>query len=109
MPESTEVRVLAQTVAKRMNLVPWWQHRAAILPEVYRRLGLGEWSAGKKRARVTAPKRVECAVCMEEGIELVVLVPCAHKRICNGCADRCRGKCPICRCAFRSRISRIYD
>ena len=105
MPETKEVRVLARIVGKRLGLDPWWDHRDAVLPEVYARLGLGTY---KGRRSAPAPVLTECAVCLEAAA-LVVLVPCGHRRICGPCADRCRGTCPICRAQFRSHLARIYD
>ena len=104
-----KVRKMARLVAKETKQEPWHEHRAEVLPEVYRRLGSAFTATGKRRAPapVVAPA-VECAVCMEEN-PLVTLVPCGHRRICRTCAARVRGKCPICRAAFRDTLARVFD
>lgn len=110
MPETKEVRVLAALVGKRTGLTPWWEHRDAVLPEVYRSLGLGPYRAKRKRV-VAAAATVgpECAVCLEQCDNLVLLVPCGHRKVCSQCASRCNGRCPICRRPFTEQVERIYE
>ena len=110
MPLPSNVRACARVVAKRRGLEPWSDHRDAVLPEVYRDLGLGAYTpkGNAKRKRPAAPAAPpECAVCMEPS-ELVVLVPCGHQKVCGACAERCRDRCPVCRVPFISIVTRVY-
>jgi hypothetical protein len=38
----------------------------------------------------------DCAICMESGLELVIMYPCGHMYACEKCSKACKS-CPICR------------
>lgn len=107
MPLPPYVRACARAVAKRRGLEPWSDHRDAVLPEVYRELGLGAYTPKGNAKRKRPAAAAECAVCME-ATALVVLVPCGHQKVCAECADMCGHKCPVCRTRFSSVVARVY-
>ena len=68
-------------------------------------VGRGEGGGSPKRAMG------ECCICLERTAKdrLLALVPCGHKCVCAGCADRLvRKPCPICRKKVRE-VLRVYD
>ena len=109
---SQDVRVRAREVAEQIGKVPWYDNRDAVLPTVFQQLQLGPYvpRPTKKRKRPATPvaASAECVVCLENE-PLVTLVPCGHRKICSGCAIRCKHKCPMCRKVFRTVLSKIYD
>ena len=111
MPETKEVRVLAALVGTRLGLLPWWEHRAAVLPEVYRQLGLPAYRPKRKRKRSVAPLPAvrECCVCLEDCGALAVIVPYGHRQACATCLRGCNGRCPICRAQFTEVLTQIYE
>ena len=111
MPESTEVRKLAATVAKELGKVPWHTHREEVLPVVYARLGLGAYTTPKKKTsrkrQADAPAvTTECSVCLTE-MQLLILAPCGHKCVCAMCCSQLQ-KCPLCRCRIVSSVQSVY-
>jgi len=104
-----DVRVRARQVAKQIGKEPWFEHRDSVLPTVFQQLQLGPYvpRPTKKRKRPAAAS-AECVVCFENEA-LVALVPCGHRKVCSGCAERCNHKCPICRKRFHTVLNQIYD
>jgi outer membrane protein assembly factor BamB len=67
--------------------------------------GRGEGGGSSKRAMG------ECCICLERTAtdRLLAFVPCGHKCVCAGCADRLERKpCPICRKNARE-VLRVYE
>ena len=54
-------------------------------------------------APAVAAPATECVVCMNAE-KTVVLVPCGHLCICEGCAQKIAGACPICRAEVVSHV-----
>jgi hypothetical protein len=48
----------------------------------------------------------QCVICIEKTSQ-VVIIPCGHMCLCEGCAEECTGACPICRADFTGKI-RVY-
>lgn len=46
----------------------------------------------------------DCAICMGENLELVILYPCGHAYTCKGCASQCK-LCPICRTQIQQIVT----
>jgi len=105
MPEKAATRAYAAAVARRMCLVPWHENRSAVMPVVYRELGLGPYTKKKPKPAPKVPALPECCVCMEEPA-IGALDPCGH-RLCNACATRVRA-CPTCRAHIRSYVKKVY-
>jgi len=58
------------------------------------------------------PAMRECAVCLEEmpASELMALVPCGHRELCTGCAQKLMAGsrcCPVCRSQVRAPTGRL--
>lgn len=50
----------------------------------------------------------QCCVCLEENSDLVIFIPCGHKKVCKKCAEKLNN-CPVCREEIKSQLDKIYE
>jgi ankyrin repeat protein len=60
-----------------------------------------------ERAAAAAAEAQLCIVCLDTRKD-TLLVPCGHKCVCQACAARIEGSCPICRMPVTAKV-RVYD
>jgi hypothetical protein len=53
-----------------------------------------------QQKKMTAASIGECAICLEDNVSCVELLPCKHKVVCARCIIDLNGICPLCRVAY---------